>query len=216
MKLAIIIPTHSSLETFKVLIDHVYEYTTGDFRVYVVEDAVDPKNIEYINSLDNVTPIFHEGNKGIATSWNDGLKAAMADDCTHLAVFNDDIELCPNWWETCQKEFVSNVHMVGLDADCPIPLTGWFFVLDKKCLDIVGLFDEQFKGYTSEDADYLYRYLKAGFRLAKVRLDIFHHGAATLGQFKKENPEKFKEVWNENWHKLRKKYPNKKMIDQTL
>lgn len=218
MNLAIIIPTYNSLETFKVLIEHVYRYTEGDFRVYVVEDAVDPKNVEYIKKLKhrNLEPIFHEVNKGIAVSWNDGLKAALKDECTHFAVFNDDIELCEDWWESCQKEFEKGAHMVCLDQPCPFPLTGWFFILDRYCLDEIGLFDEQFQGYTSEDADYFLRIQDRGLKYVRIPLKIFHHGSATLGKLKKESPEKFKEIWNDNWQRLRRKYPHKRMTDQSI
>jgi hypothetical protein len=184
MKLAVIIPTLSNRPMLKKLVGQI------------------DKETEY-------TLIVLKGNT-IAKAWNDGIKAGLAIGCTHFAIFNDDIELCKGWWEACQAEFNKGAHMVCLDQPCPIELTGWFFVLNKECVERVGLFDEQFT-LTSEDTDYLFRFKDAGLKLAKVDLPVVHVGSTTV---KKLDREKFKEIRLENWEKLRKKYPNRRMPSQ--
>lgn len=216
MKLGIIIPTYNSLPTLKKLIKDIFKYTTGDYQVYVIEDGRRRKTINWLYTQKDprLHTILHLNNKGIASSWNDGLDAAMNNECTHFAILNDDIELCRDWWNMSQELFRDGVHLVSLDVPCPIPvITGWFFILDKECIEKIGIFDEQFGPFTSEDTDYAYRYLASGMKYAKVKLDIIHHGggSTTINQL---DPEYFKRIQIENWQKLRKKYPHMSMPSQ--
>lgn len=216
MRLGIIIPTYDSLDTLKILVKQIYKYTKGDFKVYIVEDGQNKKTIKWLWSEakkhENLEVILHPVNRGVGPSWNSGLDKALDDYCTHFAILNDDIELCKDWWETCLKEFKDNVHMVCLDQPCPIPMTGWFFILDRHCIEEIGIFDEQFAPFTSEDADYWYRFQASGMKMVKVNLPVFHHGSHTINKIDRL---KFKEIWNDNWNKLRRKYPHISMQDES-
>lgn len=206
MKLSVIIPTFNSLPTLKKLIASIYKHTKGQFQVYVIEDGQNDKTIKWLYGLKKPLSVHcHIQNKGIATSWNDGLQLAMDDYCTHFAILNDDVELCKDWWKDCQQVFKDNVHMVCLDQPSPIPLTGWFFILDRECIENIGLFDEQFSPFCGEDHDYWLRFQQSGMKYAKVSLDIKHGGSTTV---KKLDSELYKQVRNDNWQRLRKKYPN--------
>lgn len=208
--IGIIIPTYDSLDTLKVLVDDVYKYTSGQFKVYIIEDGLRLDTTDYLCSLknDNLKVVLHKHNVGIAPSWNEGLVLAERDGCEHFAIFNDDIELCENWWERCKILFNNRTHLVGLSSPCPIPLTGWFFILDRVCLYRVGYFDEQFLGYTAEDFDYYLRYKQAGFTLGKADIKIFHHGSKTMNKVKAVDPVAYKERLTENWWKLKNKHKN--------
>ena len=213
-KLAIIIPTYDSLPTLKTLVGNILDYTSGEYRVYIVEDGQKKDTIKWLKQLvkkhSNFKAIFHKENKGVAPSWNDGLREAVKDNCTHFAIFNDDIEIPRNWWEDCQGAFaIPHVHLVGLNAPCPVPLTGWFFILDKKCLDKVGYFDEQFVPYCCEDDDYFIRYRNQGYRFVQANIQVFHHSSKTIGQKDKET---VRAVRLNNWRKLSKKHPGLTLI----
>lgn len=212
--LGIIIPTYDSLDTLKVLLRNIEDYTTGDYTTYVIEDGQKQDTIDYLKTK-NIKLITHETNKGVAVSWNDGLREAKKDGCTHFAVLNDDIELPAGWWEDCQEAFKDNkIHLIGLNQDCPIPLTGWFFILDVHCLDNVGYFDEQFAPYCGEDDDYFIRYKRSGYKFAKVNINVFHHGSHTINKLRSNNLREVKTVQIENWHRLLRKYPNIKRMAQ--
>ena len=204
MKLAVIIPTFSNLEGANNLVKQVCE----KFYTILIDDSGEKK---FFGSFLHL--IHHKENKGIAPSWNDGIRAAIENDCTHFAIFNDDIELCEGWWEVCKAEFDKGAHMVCLDQPSPIPLTGWFFILDKECIDKVGMFDEQFVPFCAEDHDYWIRFQQSGLKMSKVSLDIKHESSATVGKLETAY---YRQVRQENWQRLRNKYPNMRMTAQNF
>lgn len=210
MTLAIIIPTYSNLEGLKVLLSQIIGYTTEECKIYIVDDSgKTDHHFKLFNLLQELkaSSIFmvirNPENRGITASWNNGLVQAIQDGCTHFAIFNDDIELCPKWWVECEKLF-KDVHMVCCDMPCPIPLTGWFFILDKECVDKVGYFDEQFSIF-GQDQDYWYRFQASGMKMAKASLPLIHHSSQTVSKLDLSGKKK------EEWQKLRNKYPQIRM-----
>lgn len=210
MKLGIIIPTYNSLGTLKKLVESIYAYTNGEFQLIIVEDGQYAPTIEYLQALPykNLTVIFHETNKGVCPSWNDGIKEAERQNCTHFAVINDDVELPPDWWDECQKLFTPNVHVVHQRFEY---FSGWFFILDKYCIDRIGYFDEQFAPFYGEDTDYQFRLEDAGMKMAQTDIDIRHVGSATLENVLKEKSDYFRSMKMQAWQRLRKKYPKRRM-----
>lgn len=215
IKLGIIIPTYDSLDTLQVLIKNIFDYTDGDYQIYVVEDGQKQETIDWLETQDKIKKIYHKENKGVAPSWNDGIKVAEEDGCTHFAIFNDDIEIPENWWKDCRIKFDGSVHLVTHVSDVKtryifisLHISGWFFIIDKFCLEKIGYFDEQFAPFCSEDDDYFERYKQSGMKRAIVNIDIFHHGSKTL---KKLDHNLFITTKKENWRKYRQKYPLKKI-----
>lgn len=220
MRLGVIIPTYDNVEGLKALLQSIFEHTHTGFKVYIINDnpkkKIDPIKLIELGKIDGnskVTYLAHEKNQGVATSWNDGIARAYQDGCTYFALMNDDITLCPNWWDACYREFEKGAHLVALDQPCPIPIiTGWFFVLDKYCIEKVGLFDEQFT-LTSEDTDYAYRFMDSGLKHSKLDIAVeHHHGGSTT--IKKLDRLKFAEIRRENWQRLRAKHPHRRMPHQ--
>ncbi len=205
-KLCILILTCNSLDTLKVLVEQVKSRTNSSYRLYIVEDGQRRDTIDYLNTLKGVTVIWHKKNKGIAPSWNDGLKQAYADGCSHFVVMNDDIEVPKNWWNDC-KEIVEQVSFCDLNQPSPRGITGWFFILDRECIDKVGYFDEGFAPYLGEDDDYYFRVRAERIKRGRVDIDVFHHGSATLNKF---GVEALKKQSANALSRLREKYPNKR------
>lgn len=205
--IGITIPTYNNFSGLVKLISQIYERTNGKFKLYVVEDGQNPDVVEWLKEQ-KFKVVFHKTNKGIAPSWNDGLRLAVKDGCDYFAFFNDDIEIPENWWDICQEHFNRyKLDILGLKEPCPIPLTGWFFIFNKRCFDKVGYFDEQFAPYLSEDSDYIYRCFYAGMRFAKINLNVIHEGSHTINQIASKNHTEFRRIAGENWRKLRKKFP---------
>jgi GT2 family glycosyltransferase len=203
-KLGIIIPTYDSLNTLKALIRGIYCHTFGAYVIYVVEDGQKQETIDWLRTQ-KVTLIENKKNCGVAKSWNKGIKRALKEGCTHFAILNDDIEVPANWWEKCEEKFKeANLVTVKSDIQHTI-ISGWFFILDKKCIDKVGLFDEQFAPCFFEDVDYGIRFKNSRLKGAIVDIDVFHHGGmTTYGKLKKESKISF----DENFKRFKKKYPN--------
>jgi len=213
IKLGIIIPTYNSLNTLKVLVKNILDYTQEDFIIYVVEDGQRKETIGWLKTQ-NIKKILHKKNKGVAISWNDGIKRAKKDGCTHFAIFNDDIELPEGWWEECRDLFYKNANLVTLPHSVAnIVISGWFFIIDRKCIERVGYFDEQFSPCFFEDLDYKYRCSINGIRTGIVNIDVYHHGGTTTyGELKESSNKSF----NNNYHKFIKKHPKVRMQAQKI
>lgn len=216
-KLGIIIPTYDSLDTLKVLLGNICDYTDREYMVYIIEDGQKQETIDWLKEQKDISVIYHEKNKGVSPSWNDGLRQAQKDNCTHFAFINDDVEVPQNWWSDCRKVFEDYpIHLLSLDCSrMPLQykfdsshISGWFFIIDRVCVEKVGYFDEQFAPFCAEDDDYFERYKKTDLKRGMVDIKIFHHGSNTL---KKLDPKAFWKVKQENWHKFRAKYPDKRM-----
>ncbi len=207
-KLGIIILTVDLLDMLKVVVKNIFDYTTGDYQVYVVENGQKEATIEWLKTQ-NVKTILHDVNKGTTVSWNAGMREAVKDGCTHFALLSDDTELPPHWWDVCKKEFENGSHLVSVDAGLPnIIFSGWFFIIDKEALDKVGYLDEQFTPFYFEDLDYSQRFQRSGLKHSMADIKVIHHGSATiLGIFKKDTPDYFWKVYRANKRKFKNKYP---------
>lgn len=212
MKPAIIIPTFDNLSGLKKLLKSI---DTEKFKVIVIEDGVNKKTITWLRNQKDypISVAYHQENKGIAYSWNEGLRYAQMFDCTHFAILNDDLELPKDWWDVVKKEFENGAHLVTVDDPSPIPLTGWFFVIDQRCVDKVGMFDEQFSPFCGEDHDYWLRFRDSGLKRATVHLDIKHVGSGTVSKLDREY---YVNVRKANWQRLRDKYPNERFTAQNF
>lgn len=140
----------------------------------------------------------------VTSAWNQALNETR--DCDFFVISNDDIELCKGWWEKFEKAFETN-HFVSLETKHPF--SGWFFAMDRYCLEKVGYFDETLDTFAQDD-DYAIRLKQAGIKIAKIDVPIIHYGSVTVNKMGRE---RIKEIRNDNWLKLRNKYPNIKMQD---
>lgn len=140
--------------------------------------------------------------KKVTEAWNYGLNKLK--ECDYFVISNDDIELCDGWWERFEEAFKTH-HFVSLETKHSF--SGWFFAMDKYCLDKVGYFDENM-GIFAQDDDYAIRLKLAGIKIIKIDVPIKHYGSVTINKL---DSEKIKEQRIEDWNKLRNKYPNMKM-----
>ena len=209
-KLGCILPTYDLLDRLKVLIKQIFDYTSGDFIVYVVENGQKEETVEWLKTQ-NVKLILNEVNKGTSASWNMGMVQALEDGCTHFAILSDDTELPPKWWDICKKQFENGSHLVSInDGLKHIIFSGWFLVVDKRFLEVVGFFDEQFFFYF-EDLDLSQRLSQSGLKYSIIKLNVIHHDSATIvGNFKKKKNKFFMTVYRDSRRKFRAKYPHLK------
>ena len=211
MKIACIIPTFDLLDMLKVLVKNIFDYTSGGYQVYVVENGQKEVTIAWLKTQ-NVKTILNETNRGTSASWNAGIKEALKDGCTHFALLSDDTELPPHWWDKCRKEFENGSHLVSAEspsrhAHCIY--SGWFYIIDKETLDKVGYMDEQFFPFYFEDLDYSQRFEQSGLKYSMADIEVIHHDSATIiGNFRKNNPDFYTKVYRRNKRKFRAKYPH--------
>lgn len=134
--------------------------------------------------------IRFDKNMGISAGWNAGIEVAAHD---HIIILSDDVVVSAGWAEALLEAMnqpnagVTGVHVEGLPLGEGIKenykwFPGMCFMLTKKTVDKVGLFD--YKTYfpcNFEDSDMWVRVLKAGLKLyVNYNVSIQHRGGATL------------------------------------
>lgn len=196
-KVGIIIPTYDNYSMLLNLLRQIREYTWANYELIVVEDGQKKVTIKFLELYEwdklNVHCIFHKENKGVAPSWNDGIKKAEELGCDFFAFFNDDIEIYDGWWEEVLAMFKKGYNLVSTCRPriSHEYLAGWFFIFDRETLDKVGYFDEKLAPFYQEDTDFIWRFQEAG--LKSVLLDnpkLLHHESTTIQKnIKVNNPE---------------------------
>lgn len=142
-------------------------------------------------ALQNSVPIHfydYRENRGLATSWNDGLIAAYAQNADCVILANDDLTIaradldklaagcvehrecglivCQGWNERMNDRLDLGYSLIGVN-----PLA----------IDTLGYFDENIVPYTYEDCDYSRRAALAGLKFYSIGdTGIVHVGSATV------------------------------------
>lgn len=186
-------------------LDSVLRYS-HDYELIIVDDASPLYTGDLLSQADIV--IKHNKNKGLAPSWNDGLKIARGD---YLVAINSDIEVCEGWLDEMKKAMdtlegdICGPSVEHLPNDPTQPGYQWFpgscFMLKRKTIETIGYFDESFAPFNYEDLDYWTRILKAGLRMVRAyNVFIKHKEGITVHSLNykeqdKINKQKFIKKW---------------------
>lgn len=141
---------------------------------FIIVDDGSTHDTEFLYNY-ATTFVRHRANRGIAPSWNDGIRLARG---TYIAIINDDIVVPKGWLQGMSECF--DIDDCGVSAPSvehlpDNPFKGiqekqtWFpgscFMLSQELIKKVGLFDEQFVPFNHEDIDYWYRTTLLGYKL---------------------------------------------------
>jgi glycosyltransferase involved in cell wall biosynthesis len=216
-KISVVIPTLNRLNDLKRLlcVFNNEPFPRSDFEVIVIDDGSSDGTQEFLRSWKGpfpLRPIFHEQNRGSATSRNDGIKAARYD----IVLFLDD-DLVPRrgilthhsrhhngkrcavignirYRETVMTRWVSRylssrgVHKIPPDTE--IPFTCFWTSnasIQKEPLFRVGLFDEDFKVAGGEDTELAYRLERMGVEFRYEEEAVCFHKPVTLPELLRKN-----------------------------
>lgn len=163
------------ISTIKECVESIRQNSSG-YELILVDDA-SPLDTSFIDCDKRVT---HKVNKGVAPSWNSGIKASKG---KLIVIINDDIVVPPSWLPELSKVFnLPNVGVVGPAVERLPNGIGieesyvWFpgscFMLSRETIEKVGLFDEDFAPFYFEDSDYWTRVLAAKLKLYRNH-DVF-------------------------------------------
>lgn len=151
------------------------------------------------------TIIRNEAPKGVAESWNQGLRYADGR-FDWIAIINSDIVVAPRWLDHC----IEAGEKFGWKVVTPVPATiggeappefwemakelaqrdieetaehwhGFAFVLSRETVEVVGHFDERYQVGWYEDRDYLHRLQHYGHIPHRaIRAAVHHTESRTL------------------------------------
>lgn len=160
----------------------------------------------------NFTYFDYRENRGLSTSWNDGLVISQAQGADAMLILNDDVQI--------SRDDMLKMAQGGIDhPECGIiEAEGWnermqehqrlgfaCFGINQIALDVVGLFDEQYYVIYGEDVDYSRRCNLLGVTFHNVgQTKIVHKGSetiATVPALRAQNQVTFPR--NENYHRLK-------------
>lgn len=112
-------------------------------------------------------------NLGVAASWNFIIRTAPAEPWWCIA--NADTVLGPGDLASLALEMQKpGPAWVGMNGDWRV------FAINRECVDVIGLFDENFHPCYDEDADYEYRCRLAGVPWYSIPGRATHYGSAAI------------------------------------
>lgn len=202
-KLAIILPVLNCLDYTKGMIPTIK--TKNPYHLILINNGSTDGTREYFETFAGdfeSLVINYPDNKGVAASWNAGIRRAILKfDCRYFFIPNNDVLLHSGTIDTllavirdekvglCSATDMSGsvttaAEVLGLlppvksqivdapDFSC--------FMLKKETIDAVGYFDSKFYPAYFEDNDYHYRLKLAGLRGIKTNQALyFHYGSRT-------------------------------------
>lgn len=98
-KIGLVTVLFKSDEVLPGFFKSVSKQTYKEYVLYLVDNSVDPASDKIIeqclaeNSITQYRHIKNSGNPGVAEGNNIGITQALADDCSHILLLNNDIEL---------------------------------------------------------------------------------------------------------------------------
>jgi len=238
----IIIPALNQIEYTKKCLIYLKTNTHIPFRIIFIDNASTDGTSEFVENfckMNNIglRLIKNKKNAGVAKSWNQGLKVS---DSKYIAIINNDILPSPNWlkniinamekdeniWCGCPV-FTAGEMPDNFPDNIPLPnkitkankLTGFCFVISRKAIESVGMFDEQFKIGWYEDSCLWARIVIAGHPPMTIHNSYIHHfESITIKAFKgfseyaKENAIKFKRKYGGDKEQILSKFNNDMII----
>lgn len=201
MKIGIVIPVINLWVRYtKTCLDSIK--TKYDTRIVLVDNASTDETREEAPKLVNDSFIHrrNEENIGASASWNWGIRDCFDKGCDYVLVLNNDILLHPNAINRLVERFerkdedvvvVTCMNVRGQVPFAPM-VTGLddkekefvpeaespdfsAFMVNKKCWDEVGEFDEGFSPAYYEDNDFHYRVKLAGLKAIVYPPALYYH-----------------------------------------
>lgn len=198
----VIVPVLDQLEYTKLCVTSLLEHTPSDrFELIVVDNGSGPDTIDYLQTLSRETTagrvkvIRFDENRGIAPAWNAGVRAARG---SYLAFVDNDVLFSGGWLDGLLQGFgredvwavVPNMSHMFVPRDfgaraadmmsqplmtTPDSLVGTFFVVPKRVIDRLGLFDDQFGVGPYADLDFEFRLRTRDKKTLRVDNVCVHH-----------------------------------------
>lgn len=187
----------------------------GGVRILVVNNGSTDGTAAWVTHVRGVDDVIHiYPQKGVANGWNRALRYLFGRlGVSQVLVCNNDVILRPDTYRLLDRENTDFVTAVGHDEPNalrgPAPALGEgrrphpdfsCFLISQRCWDLVGPFDEGFKGAYAEDSSYHCQMHQAGIIAYSIALPFVHvgGGAQTIKRATDEEAQRISEQADRN------------------
>ena len=195
----VIIPNKNGISHLLYSLPSLCNTNYDNYHVVLVDDGSTDDTLEYVASnFEKIYILKNTGKRGFAGAVNTGIKHALALGASYIAVFNNDIQVLPEWLNLILPVFIQGqeVGLVGFTeitkereeiffnhsfGDTQIAcssvhrLAGCLYLCSSEAFKTIGLFDEDYFMY-GEDNDFFFRLHTAGFKLIETNVPVWHYG----------------------------------------
>jgi N-acetylglucosaminyl-diphospho-decaprenol L-rhamnosyltransferase len=226
MGTSIVVPVLNQVHYTKLCVESLLPTVSAEDEIIIIDNGSSDGTPEYLREHPRLRIISNRDNLGCAKAWNQGLDAAGFE---WVVIANNDVIFSSQWLqgllafareeeldivspairegdynydiETYSKEFVSRMGSVFRRGVAQ----GSCFMISRKVVDSIGMFDENFRIGQFEDADFFRRAISAGFRLGTTGGSFVHHfGSVTQNAIRKNKALSSYELYNRAYY--REKY----------
>ena len=211
-KVAIIICSYNQEELLRKCLISLSKTDYNDYKIFLVDDSgtgIISNNIKF--DFPYVYSINNRVNMGFSKSNNIGIKKALKEyNPDYILLLNDDTEIIQKDWlsklikvgESDAKigilgckvvhpdgsvQYIKNDKRKSLVIKEVDDVIGCCFLMKKKVIKKIGLFDEKFSPAYGEESDFCFRASKKGFKCVYVgNTKIIHYGGVTTEKIFKE------------------------------
>lgn len=226
-KVCIITVAWNQLDHTKRFVQSVRRFTRDiRYQIVVLNNASTDGTKEWLDAQADILAIEADENVGWINGVNEAITyfRAVYDDADFYVIANNDTVVTDSGWlQRLLNHFTETTGAVGPTSNYVIgrqssaynhpgiyeeetnTLIGFFFVIRREILDVVGLLDPAFGMGGADDHDYSIRIRQAGYTL-KIARDVFvhHSGSKTFMQIL--GPEGYEAHWKEMDKRLEEKW----------
>lgn len=239
MKVDIIMPVFNQLKYTKIALESLYKNTNKeDFRVIIIDNGSTDGTKEFLSdfwkTVINAIIISNTENLGWCKALNQGY-GYLLKDSEYVLWANNDIVFEKDWLPKMIAHFKPGVGAVGPTSNYVMGrqkvylnqegeneeeasfLIGFFFMIHREVVDMVGEVDERFGIGGSEEWDYAIRMKKDfGYRMIIARDVYIHHfGSQTLMPYLGNDGNRYNEFHQEKNKILEEKW-GKETVDKWI
>ena len=114
-QISIIVPCYNSAETIKKCITHIqqslHNYDDNiDYKLIVVNDGSQDNTANILKTINGITIITHEKNRGLSCARNSGIKSQ---DSEYLVFIDSDIFVLPDWFTIMLSYIKKTLMLLG-------------------------------------------------------------------------------------------------------
>lgn len=195
----VIIPSKNGKSHLTYSLPSLFRTSYANFHVVLLDDGSTDGSLEWLSAkFPEITILQNSGGKGFAGTVNTGIRYALSHNASYVAIFNNDVQVLPEWLDLIVPVFDSDVRtgLVGFTeitkereeaffgfsvTHTPVSfsevqgLAGCLYLCRAEVFYKVGLFDEGYFMY-GEDNDFFYRLIAAGFKLIQTNVPVWHYG----------------------------------------